>query len=128
MRPPTGACALEPCSDIDDVAGCDALARPGLGRELDHGLAGCDGYPHREVELLVLRELVDRLEDPQARAHGALGIVLVRHGRAEDGHHGVADELLDRAAVALDLASTRARGTGAAWHGRLRGRPGRRLP
>ena len=34
----------------------------------------------------------------------ALGIVLVRDRRAEDRHHGVADELLDRAAEALDLA------------------------
>ena len=54
--------------------------------------------------LLVRRELVDRVEDPQPRAHGALGIVLVGHGRAEDGHYGVADELLHRAAVPLDLA------------------------
>ena len=37
-------------------------------------------------------------------ADGALGIVLVRHRRAPDRHHGVADELLDHAAVALDDA------------------------
>ena len=53
---------------------------------------------------LLLVELVDRLEDPQARSHGALGIVLVRHRRPEDRHHGVADELLDGAPEALDLA------------------------
>ena len=34
---------------------------------------------------------------------GALRVVLVRDGRAEDGHHRVADELLDRAAEALEL-------------------------
>ena len=34
--------------------------------------------------------------------HRALGVVLVRDRRAPDGHDGVADELLDRAAVALD--------------------------
>ena len=33
---------------------------------------------------------------------GAQGVVLVRHRHAEDGHDRVADELLDRAAVALD--------------------------
>ena len=81
-----------------------------------------------EVELLVLRELVDRVEDPQPRAHGALRIVLVRHGRAEDRHHGVADELLDRAAEPLDLAGDALRGTGGAWHARPPGRRGRRLP
>ena len=37
-----------------------------------------------------------------AGADGALGVVLVGGRRAPDGHHGVADELLDRAAVALD--------------------------
>ena len=42
---------------------------------------------------------VDQLE---RRAHGALGIVLVRDRRAPDGHHRVADELLDGAAVAVD--------------------------
>src|SRR5205823_8109772 len=34
-----------------------------------------------------------------------LGVVLMRDGRAEERHHRVADELLDRAAVTLDLAS-----------------------
>ena len=34
--------------------------------------------------------------------HRPLGVVLLRDRRAPDGHHGVADELLDRAAVALD--------------------------
>ena len=37
-----------------------------------------------------------------AGADGALGVVLVRDRRAPDGHDRVADELLDRAAVALD--------------------------
>ena len=39
------------------------------------------------------------------RAHGALGIVLVRDGRAEERHDGVADELLDRAPEALELVA-----------------------
>ena len=41
-------------------------------------------------------------DDAQAGPHGALGVVLVRGGHAEDADHGVADELLDRAAVRLD--------------------------
>jgi len=45
----------------------------------------------------------DRVENPEARAHRTLGIVLVRDGRAEGSHHRVTDEFLDRAAVALDL-------------------------
>jgi hypothetical protein len=46
-----------------------------------------------------------RVADRQRRPDGALRVVVVRHRRAEDGHHRVADELLDRAAVALELAA-----------------------
>ena len=49
--------------------------------------------------------LADRVADRERRAHRALGVVLVRDRRAEDGHHRVADELLDRAAVPLDLGA-----------------------
>ena len=38
----------------------------------------------------------------QRGAHGALGVVLLGDRRTPHGHDGVADELLDRAAVALD--------------------------
>jgi hypothetical protein len=40
---------------------------------------------------------------PEPRAHRTLGVVLVRHRRAEDRHHVVADVLVDGAAVALHL-------------------------
>ena len=48
-------------------------------------------------------QLLDCLQDAQAGADGALRVVLVRDRGAEDGHDRVADELLDRASVALDL-------------------------
>ena len=38
-------------------------------------------------------------------ARTALGVVLVRGGSAEQRHHGVADELLDRSAVAFELGA-----------------------
>jgi len=44
------------------------------------------------------------LDDAQSGTHGALGVVLVRDRRAEDSHYCVANELLDGAAEALDLA------------------------
>ena len=47
-------------------------------------------------------ELVDALERRERRAHRALGVVLVRERDAEGGHHGVAGELLDDAAVRDD--------------------------
>ena len=45
--------------------------------------------------------IASRMREPGP--HRPLGVVLVRHGSAEGGHDRVADELLDRAAVALDL-------------------------
>ena len=39
----------------------------------------------------------------ERRPHRPLRVVLVRHGGAEHRHHGVADELLDRATVGLEL-------------------------
>ena len=79
----------------------EAMPSPasGLCVELNKGLAGRD--PHAELETLLDREVADR----ERCAHGPLGVVLVRDGRAEQRHHRVADELLDRAAVALELGS-----------------------
>jgi hypothetical protein len=51
----------------------------------------------------LLVQLGNRLQDAKAGADGALGVVLVRHGRAEHGHDRVPDELLHCAAVALDV-------------------------
>ena len=48
-------------------------------------------------------QLLDRLQDAKAGADCALGVVLVCRRCAEDRHDRVPDELLDRAAVALDL-------------------------
>ena len=74
-----------------------ALGRAGVER--DERLAGRD--PDSELEPLLDREVADG----ERGANGALGIVLVRDGGAEERHHGVADELLDRAPVALELAA-----------------------
>ena len=76
----------------------------GAGAQRDHGFAGVHRAAHGELEAGVLVvELVDRSEDAQRSAHSSLRIVLVRDRRAEDRHHRVADELLDRPAEALDL-------------------------
>jgi hypothetical protein len=40
--------------------------------------------------------------DVQRGTHGPLGVIFVGDGRAPDRHHGVANELLNRAAVAFD--------------------------
>ena len=40
---------------------------------------------------------------PKRRAHGAVGVILVRERRAEEGEHPVAEELGDGPLVAVDL-------------------------
>ena len=89
---------LEARGGVDEIAGDHALplcpdghgGLPGqhAGARLDGALRGAQKR--------------HRLDEVEGCAHGTLGVVLVGHRRAPDGHHGIADELLDRAAVALD--------------------------
>src|SRR5262249_47180050 len=73
---------LEPGGDVDGVAGHEGLA---LTRD---DAAGVDADPElRAAEL-------------RGRAYGTQRVVLVGLRHAEDRHDGVADELLDAAAVA----------------------------
>ena len=90
--------ALQPRGRVDDVAGDHRVALAGLRSERDERLAGVDGGADLQL-------LADRVADRERRPHRALGVVLVRDRRAEDGHHRVADELLDRAAVPLELGA-----------------------
>ena len=57
--------------------------------------------PTRSSRLSSSGEVADR----ERRADGALGVVLVRRRRPEERHHRVADELLDGAAVSLELGA-----------------------
>ena len=95
---------LETRGRVDDVADDHRLAVLGTGVEVDDRLAGVDREASLEVELLV--GVVHQLElvaDRERGANGPLGVVAVRDRRAEDAEHRVADELLDPAAVPLDL-------------------------
>ena len=79
-----------PCPSAPSVTAASPVRTPARARE-------------RRVELR------DGGDEVERRADGALGVVLVRDRRAPDGHHRVADELLDRAAVALDQRGGRSR-------------------
>ena len=63
------------------------------------GLAG----QHARARLEARDERLHGVDDLEGRPDAALGVVLVGRRGAPHGHHRVADELLDRAAVALDL-------------------------
>ena len=77
-----------------------------MTRVADVHVAGVDSDPQIEPEAVFaldgLAQGGDGCAGVGGGADGAQGVVLVRHRYAEDGHDGVADELLDRAAVALD--------------------------
>ena len=79
----------------------------GLADRAGQHLAGVD--PHAKVAVDLGRQtLVDLVHGglhAEPRANRSLGVVLVRHGRAEDGHHVVADVLVHGAAVAPHLAT-----------------------
>jgi hypothetical protein len=63
---------------------------------------GADRELHAPAGLEIAVERVEGVPYVERGAHRPQGVVLVQLGDAEDGHHLVADELLDRALVALD--------------------------
>ncbi len=90
---------LEPLSDCDRLAADEPVAGGGIA---GHDLAGVDPDPDLEPDFGLTVELRDALLHGDGRAHRAQRVVLVHDRHAEDRHHLVADELLDRPAVALD--------------------------
>ena len=94
--------ALQPRGGVDGVAEHGALA-------VDAALHGGPAGQHADAELEarkahLLTERRNGARQRQRGTHRPLRIVLVRDRRAPDGHDGVADELLDRPAEALDQA------------------------
>ncbi len=91
---------LEPRGEVDRAAGHERS----LSDAADHDLAGVDARPHLDAHPPVGREAI--VQPREGGAHlvggpdGAHRVVLVHVGDAEHRHHGVADELLDGAAVA----------------------------
>ena len=95
---------LEAGGDVDRVAE-QALALGGSGH--GHHLSGVDPDPVLETNAArAFQALVDLLQ-PDAHVPGgverSVRVVAVGHRQAEHGHDRVADELLHRAARALDL-------------------------
>ena len=91
---------LEPGSRVDRIAGHEPLAG---GRVAGDDLPGVDPDAVGERDAVrALKPLVqpgERLLHPARRADGSQRVVLVDSREPEHGHDGVADVLLDRAAV-----------------------------
>ncbi len=91
---------LDARGGVDEIARDHALP---LRAEGDGRLAG----QHAGTRLEPRVELGHRGDEVERGAHCPLGVVLLRDRRPPHRHDGVADELLDRAAVALDQRSRR---------------------
>ena len=89
---------LDAGGGVDPVADDEALLG-GLGRGR---AAGHDPDPGLEVGLVLGAVGGDGRDELEAGPHRPLGVVLLRDRGAPDRHDGVADELLDDAAVAAD--------------------------
>ena len=90
---------------LDAGRGVDAITDDDALLHAVHGdrLAGDDPDAGREpLELVGFAEGVDCVDQLEAGPDGALGVVLEGDRDPPHGHDGVADELLDRAAVASD--------------------------
>ncbi len=95
--------ALEPRGHVHRVA--DHRVR--LAHRAREHLAGVHAHAQLEVHALGQPgvDLRHRVLHPEARPDGALRVVLVGNGSAEESHDVVADVLVDRSAIALDLTS-----------------------
>ena len=98
--------ALQARGGVDGVAGHRVGGVDGPAHPARHHRPGVDPDVQRErpadPPLPAAIERAHALAHQQGRAQAALGIVLVRSRRAEHGHDGVADELLDEPLIALD--------------------------
>jgi hypothetical protein len=100
---PAAGLRLQALRDHDGVAGREGLALRRIARDHLAGVdAGANGDPHAVVALEVVVQPRQRLADLDGGPDRTERVVLVHDGDAERGHDGVADELLDRAAVTLE--------------------------
>ena len=95
---------LQPGGDVHGVTGDEPLAARRIARhDLSRVHAGAVGQLH-PVHLLELGvQVLERGLHACSRSDGAKRVVLVEPWQPEDGHHGVADELLDHPAVPFEL-------------------------
>ena len=112
-----GGALLEPRGDVDRVAGDERLS-----------LSAHDDLARVDPDPCLQLVLGDRLAHLPRRADGAKRVVLVRRRDPEDGHHRIADELLDRAAVTLEDRRADPRSSDACARAPPRGPPTRRAP
>src|SRR5205809_4203271 len=104
-------CLLQARRSVDSVASDHAVALDADAPEVDEHLAGLHADPQPELGPALRRELEPEVSHCRLHleggSHGAFGVVLVDGRHAEDGQHGIAGELLDRALVPVASAERR---------------------
>jgi hypothetical protein len=94
---------LEAGGDVDGIAGDEGLPGRGIAADdLARVQANAEGDGRAEATAQMLVQPCEAILHLERRPAGAESIVLVRLRNAEDGDDGIADELLHRAAVALE--------------------------
>ncbi len=100
-----GSGLLQTRCRVDDVAGDDPFSLRRTRGERHESLSGVDCDADLQFELrLGSIQLFNGRAHREGGSDCTFRIVAVDHGRSENRHHGVAYELLDRAAKGLDLA------------------------
>jgi hypothetical protein len=95
---------LDARSRVHHVTRDDPLTPVGTRTDRHDCLTRVDPNAYLQLEVRIDRiQLVDRVKDAQPGSHRTLCVILMRRRRAEDSHHRIADELLDRPAKPLDL-------------------------
>ena len=101
-------CLLEACCRVDRITGHERLPSRRVARD---DLTRVDADPERDRRPHATEQLLVQPDHPllhlPRRTHRPQRVVLVRDRYAENRHHGVPDELLDRPAVTLDRVAHR---------------------
>ncbi len=92
---------LKPLGGVHHVAHRRVVAA--RSERTDQHLARVDPDPHADRHVKLGSGGVQGLLHAQRGSHGPLCVVFVSHRRTEQGHDGVADDLVDAAAEGLDV-------------------------
>ena len=95
---------IEPGGEVDGVAGHRVLRLAARADHRRHHLAAGDADVQAQRLAIAVGQAGRSGMHCQRRAHCAFAVVAVRHGRAEDGHHGIAGAVEDAATVGFDNA------------------------
>ena len=98
---------LEACGQVGGVADCRIVHSQVVTDRAHHDEAGVKAHPNRQGDLGPRgdsdRPVAECSGQAERRERGAARVVLVGERGAEEGHEAIAEELVDRALVAMHL-------------------------